>query len=72
MPFERYYFNLRTKMYRTALWKLAEECDFQTITPEEFLRDRLVFGIKDDKVRERLLRKSNLTLSKTDEMCRAA
>ena len=46
--------------------------DFQTITPEEILRDRLVFGIKDDKVRERLLRESNLTRSKTDEICRAA
>ena len=55
-----------------ALRKLTEGCDFQTITPEEILQDRLVFGIKDDKVRERLLRESNLTLSKTDEICRAA
>ena len=31
-----------------------------------------MFGIKDDKVREQLLRESNLTLSKTDEICRAA
>ena len=52
--------------YRTALWKLPEGCDFQKIMQEEILRDRLVFGIKDDKVRERLLRKSNLTLLKTD------
>ena len=58
--------------YRTALRKLAEGCDFQTITPEEILWDRLVFGIKDDKVREQLLCESNLTLSKTDEICRAA
>ena len=31
-----------------------------------------MFGIKDDKVREQLLCESNLTLSKTDEICRAA
>ena len=58
--------------YRTALRMLAEGCAFQAITPDEILRDRLVFGIKDDKVRERLLRESALSLSKTDEICRAA
>lgn len=47
---------------------------FQTITPDEILTDRLVFGIRDNKVRERLLRKSKLTctLADTDEICHAA
>ena len=36
------------------------------------LRDRLVFGIRDSKVRERLLRESKLSLAKTDEICRAS
>ena len=58
--------------YRTALRKLAEGCDFDTITSDEVLRDRLVFGILDTKVRERLLRETSLTLAKTDEICRAA
>ena len=78
-PFERYRFNRRSQeqgesydQYRTALRKLGESCEFQTITPDEILRDRLVFGIRDPKVRERLLRESNLTLGKTDEICRAA
>ena len=31
-----------------------------------------MFSIKDDKVRERLLQEPNLTLAKTDEVCRAA
>ena len=31
------------------------------------MHDRLVFGIRDNKVRERLLRESSLTLKKTDE-----
>ena len=58
--------------YRTALRKLAENCDFQTITPDDILRDKLVFGIRDEKTRERLLRESRLTLQRTDEICHAA
>lgn len=76
IPFERYRFNSHAQEsydhYRTGLLKLAERCDFQSITRDEILRDRLVFGIKDDQVRERLLRQSSLTLTKTDEICRAA
>ena len=79
VPFERYCFNRRVQesgesyeQYRTALRKLSVGCDFQSITPEEILRDRLVFGIRDNKVRERLLREPRLTLDKTDEICRAA
>ena len=79
MPFERYKFNRRKQepgetydQYRTALRKIAECCDFNTITPEEILRDHLLFGIRDNKVRERLLRETKLTLKKTDEICRAS
>ena len=36
------------------------------------MRDRLVFGIRDVKVRERLLRESQLTLKKTYEICLAS
>ena len=79
VPFERYRFNRRTQeagesydQYKTALRKLAEGCDFDTITPDEMLRDRLIFGIRDSKVRERLLRESKLSLAKTDEIFRAA
>ena len=58
--------------YRTALRKLADSCNFEEITPKEILRDRLVFGTRDDKVRERLLRETKLALDKTDEICRAS
>ena len=57
IPFERYIFNKRAQEngksydhYRTSLWKLADTCSFGTITPDEILRDRLVFGIQDTKV----------------------
>ena len=79
IPFERYRFNRRVQEpgetydhYCTALQQLAESCDFATITPDEILRHRLVFGIWDAKARERLLRESKLTLKNTDKICRAA
>ena len=59
VPFERNRFNGRTQepgeaydQYRTALRKLAGGCELQTLNPGEILRDRLIFGIKEDKVRE--------------------
>lgn len=57
--------------YRTALRKLAEGCNFEAVNPEEILRERLLFGIRD-KVRERLSRETSLTLTKTDEICQAS
>ena len=57
--------------YRTALRQLADRCEFETITADQILRDKLVFGIQYSKARQRLLRKKNLSLQKTDEICRA-
>ena len=51
---------------------LADGYDFHTISPDKILQDHLVLGIKDDEVRKRLLRESNLMLCKTDEICQAA
>ena len=79
VPFDRYRFNRRAQepgesydQYRTALRKIAETCEFRSITPDEVLRDRLVFGIRDSRARERLLRENNLTLARTGEICHAA
>ena len=78
MPFERYKFYSRMQEsgesydhYRKALRQLAERCEFESITPNQILRDKLVFGIRDSKVRERLLCEKNLSLEKTDEICRS-
>ena len=76
--FERYRFNLRGQrsgesfeQYVTALRQLALRCDFENITPDQILRDRIMFGITDNKVRDRLLREKNLTLERTLDLCRA-
>ena len=33
--------------YQTALRQLVERCEFESITPKQILRDKLVFGIRD-------------------------
>ena len=62
----------RYEQYWMALRRMAQECEFGTITPNKILRERLIFGIRDDKAQERLLRELSLTLAKTDELCRAS
>ena len=64
IPFEQYRFNRHVQepgetydQYHTALLKLAEGCNFGSITPDEILRDRLVFGISDSRVREQWRRR---------------
>ena len=78
VPFERYKFYSRMQEsgesydhYQTALRLLVERCEFESITPNQILRDKLVFGTCDSQVRERLLREKNLSLEKTDEICRS-
>ena len=62
VAFERYRFNGKTQepgeaydQYRTALRKLAGGCEFQTISPGEILRDRLIFGLPGEILRDRLI-----------------
>ena len=78
VPFERYKFYSRMQEsgesydhYQTALQQLVERCKFESITPNQIFHDKLVFGIRDSKVRERLLHEKNLSLEKTDEICRS-
>ena len=79
IPFERYRFNSRQQesgesfdRYVTALRQIADNCAFDVITPDDILRDRIIFGITDTKVRERLLREPELSLAKTLDFCRAS
>ena len=77
VPMERLRFNRRSQRegepfntYLTALRRLPSTCEF--IDLDDMLRDRILFGIQDAKVRERLLRVPDLTLQKTVELCLAS
>ena len=49
------------EQYVKALKNLASTCEFRVLK-ESLIRDRIVFGIQDSSVRERLLRDAKLTL----------
>lgn len=77
--FERARFNTRSQEtgesiedYATCLFKLAEKCDFDKYLgmKEEFLRDRLVVGIRDKKMSERLQLEDNLDFKKAMSILR--
>ena len=55
--------------YITALYTLSEDCDYRALR-EELIRDRLVVGIRDVKLSERLQMDPNLTLQKAKKMVR--
>ena len=75
--YERYRFRCRDQVEDEAVDKwvkelktIASNCEFAD--EENMIRDQLVFGYRDQKVKERMLRESTLTLSKALEICRAA
>ena len=74
---ERYKFNKRIQQqgepfdaFLTDLRHLAKTCEYGDLT-ESLIKDRVVIGIFDDCVRERLLRQKDLTLRTAAEMCRS-
>ena len=67
--FSRYKFNLATQgtdtieQYLTKLETLAKDCNFND--PDEMIRDRIVFGVSEEKAREKLIKVgSDLTLDR--------
>ena len=76
--YERYIFFKREQSssesldsYITTLIKLSETCGFGDLR-ESLVRDRLILGVKDDKVREKLLGKRDLTLDRAIEILKAS
>ncbi|XP_052750709.1 uncharacterized protein LOC116413695 [Galleria mellonella] len=57
--------------YVTALKLLSQGCEFEHLV-DGLLRDRIVCGILDNVVRDRLLRAEDLTLAKAVQICEAA
>ena len=77
--YERYRFNNRKQepgeniaSYVTELRTIAKNCNHAAITSDEILRDRIVLGIRDDKIRERLLGFNDLSLQKAIDIVKAA
>lgn len=76
--FERFKFFSRGQLeneafdhFLTDVKKLAASCDFGT-QAESLIRDRVVLGIYDKTVQERLLRLPDLSLKAASDHCRAA
>ena len=73
--YERYVFRMTIQedrsfdIFVTDLRRKAEYCDFGAIK-DSLIRDQIVVGINDPKLRERLLRKTDLTLEKAIKLCR--
>ncbi|GBN11897.1 hypothetical protein AVEN_263865-1, partial [Araneus ventricosus] len=57
--------------YLTQLKTLVTTCDFGD-QQESLIRDRMVLGINDSSLQERMLREPSLTLQKAAEFVRAA
>lgn len=57
--------------YVTELRQKSKDCEFGA-SENDMIRDKIVFGLNDQRLKERLLRESNLTLEKAIDLCRAA
>lgn len=78
ITFERYkFFSCDQKpgnafdLYLAELYTLSKTCDFGALR-DSLIKDRIVCGIKDNGLRERLLREKDLTLDKAVDLCRAS
>ena len=78
LTYERHRFFTRSQLvhesvdqYATELRSRAQSCEFSMLK-ESLIQDRIICGILDDGLRERLLRQDDLTLVKTLQVCRAA
>lgn len=74
--YESYKFHIRCQSetenidtYLAVLRKMAKACNFAD--EERMIRDRIVIGIKEESVREKLLERPKLTLKEAVEICRA-
>lgn len=75
--YERYMFRSRVQLHNepfdsflTALRLKAQSCGFGTLK-DSLVRDQIVFGVEDKKLRERLLRETDLSLESAIKICHA-
>ncbi|XP_060070555.1 uncharacterized protein K02A2.6-like [Ylistrum balloti] len=74
---ERFKFNVRkqgdetTDKFITDIKTLSKSCNFGELC-DSLIRDKIVCGIRDTQLRERLLRTADLTLDKAEALCRTS
>lgn len=78
ITYERHIFNTRKQQadekiddFITNLKTLADNCDYGQIK-DSIIRDVLIIGISNSKLRENMLREPDLSLQKAIHMARAA
>ncbi|XP_025406710.1 uncharacterized protein LOC112680735 [Sipha flava] len=54
--------------FLTELKTLAATCEYKE--EDNMIRDRIVFGVKDPEIKDKLLTISNLTMDKAEEICK--
>lgn len=76
--YERYVFRSRVQQpqetfdnFLTDLRLKAKTCNFDQLS-DSMIRDQIVFGIGDAKLRQRLLRETELTLQEAIKICQAS
>lgn len=75
---ERHFFFSRVQnggenftSFVTDLKKLSASCEFGTLK-DSLIKDRIICGIRDNELKNKLLREENLTLEKCVNICKAA
>ncbi|XP_049886661.1 uncharacterized protein LOC126381184 [Pectinophora gossypiella] len=75
----RYIFHCKNQdeesfdIYFAEISKLVQQCEYRDKEmTEEMLRDKIVFGVKNIKVKKELLRRENLTLHEAVNICKAS
>ncbi|KAK7879228.1 hypothetical protein WMY93_033987 [Mugilogobius chulae] len=76
--FERHQFwahpmaeSVTIEKYVTELRQKSKDCEFGP-SETDMIRDKIVFSLNDQRLKERLLREPNLTLERVMDICRAA
>ena len=76
--FERFQFNRRTQHagesideYVSVLRNMSKTCGFCKCMADKLLMDRLLLGVRDSRMQERLMATDNLTLTKAIDICKA-
>ena len=76
--FERFKFNQRNQeggesvdQYVTVLRTMSKSCGFCSCMKDKLLMDRILLGVRDDRMRERMMATQDLDLTKAIDICKA-